>query len=88
MYLAALGAVIAVGVAALFILKPKGTSNVDTSTSGFISGRDTSILTKFDEEIYQTEQFKALRDYLDDTQPVEPVNATPGAGNPNPFRNQ
>ncbi len=88
MYLAVLGVVIAVGIAALFILKPKGTADVDTTLPGFVGGRDNTILTKFDEEIYQTEQFKALRDYLADTQPIQPVNAAPGIGNPNPFRNQ
>lgn len=87
MYLGALGIVIAAGVVALFVLKPKGQTDVDTST-GFVGGRDTPTFTKFSEEVYQTEQFKALRDYLDNTQPIEPVNATPQGGNPNPFRKQ
>ncbi|MFH0828933.1 MAG: hypothetical protein V1907_02020 [Candidatus Kerfeldbacteria bacterium] len=86
-YLALLGVAVAGGIVALFFFKPKG-STVDTTNTSYVKGRDQPTYTTFGEDLYESEQYKQLRDYLEGSTPIQPTNANTSQGNPNPFRSQ
>jgi hypothetical protein len=85
--LIALGVFIVGGIVAIVILLPKSSSNVNSETGTTGSGRDLPTYTQFGEDVYQSDQFKELRDYLNGTPSATNVNTNSG-GNPNPFRAQ
>lgn len=79
--------VVAAGVVGLLLLQGSGSSSDQTPTGGF-RGSDRPIFTTFGEDLYTTEQFRSLHDYLEGAPPVPGVNVNASQGNPNPFRAQ
>ena len=83
-----LGAVVVGGVVALILYLPKSSSTTtDVGTGVVSSGRDLPTYTKFSEDVYTSDQFKQLRNYLDGVPALTNANTDTG-GNPNPFRVQ
>ncbi len=82
-----LGVIIVGGIVALVMFLPKGVPSTDTGIGGIRSGRDLPTYTTFGEDVYESEQFKQLRNYLDGSPTSTNLNTNTG-GNPNPFRAQ
>jgi len=87
MSLVVLGVFIVAGIVAVIMLLPKSGSNVNSGIGTTGSGRDLPTYTQFGEDVYQSDQFKELRDYLSGAPSTTNVNTNSG-GNPNPFRIQ
>ncbi|MBI4089821.1 MAG: hypothetical protein HY421_00295 [Candidatus Kerfeldbacteria bacterium] len=83
----ALIAVVAGGVITLLILQRPSQTSVQVPTRSF-RGSDLPIYSTFGEELYTTEQFRALHDYLEGTPPIPDANVNASQRNPNPFRAQ
>lgn len=79
---------VVVGGVVTWRLRQAPSSSPDQVPTGSFRGSDLPIYTTFGEELYTTEQFRALHDYLEGTTPVPEVNVDASQGNPNPFRTQ
>lgn len=82
-----LGVVVVGGIVALVMYLPKNSSNTNTGGSFASNGRDLQTFTNFDEDIYSSDQFRQLNNYLNGA-PVTNTNVNAGGGNTNPFRQQ
>lgn len=87
LYAIAFGVVVVGGIIALIVLNPKSTTT-DETTGSIRTGNDLPIYSSFGEEFYQSEQYKELRDYLEDTPTIPATNTNTNARNPEPFRLQ
>ncbi len=77
--------VLVVGMVAIYLLQPK-TGDDQPLVGGSRRSTDLPTLTQFGEDLYATEQFKALHDFLSASPLPETPVTLPGQRNPNPFQ--